>query len=75
MLKNLQQARLAGLNAGEADDAALSPLELRIKNLNRDLSAKLATKVQLRGDATRGKIVIEYYSADDLDRVLAQVLK
>lgn len=71
-IKNLQQGRESQL--AEAG-APLEPVQLRLKNLGRDLSAKLATKVQLRGDATRGKIVIEYHTGDDLERVLAQVLK
>lgn len=71
-IKNLQQGREAQL-AGE--NAPLEPVQLRLRNLGKDLSAKLSTKVQLRGDATRGKIVIEYHSGEDLERVLAQVLK
>lgn len=72
-LKNLASPNDEG--APEAEDSALEPVKLRLRNLGRDLSAKLATKVQLRGDATRGKIVIEYFTGDDLERVLAQVLK
>ncbi|MBI3556639.1 MAG: ParB/RepB/Spo0J family partition protein [Deltaproteobacteria bacterium] len=73
ILKNLAAGRIAAIE--EAPDGALEPVQLRLKNLGRDISAKLATKVQLHGDATRGKIVIEYYNGDDLERVLAQVLK
>ncbi|MBI3543906.1 MAG: ParB/RepB/Spo0J family partition protein [Deltaproteobacteria bacterium] len=72
-IKNLQSGTVEAEDAKET--AELDPVQLRLKNLTRDLSAKLATKVQLRGDASRGKIVIEYYSGDDLERVLAQVLK
>lgn len=71
-IKNLQQGREAQL-AGDA--APLEPVQLRLRNLGKELSAKLSTKVQLRGDASRGKIVIEYHSGDDLERVLASVLK
>ncbi len=73
LLKNLAAGRATA--SDEAPDTSLEPVQLRLKNLGRDISAKLATKVQLRGDATRGKIVIEYYNGDDLERVLAQVLK
>lgn len=70
-IKNLQQGKEAVLS----QDEPLDSLQLRLKNLGKNLSAKLATKVSLRGDGNRGKIVIEYYSGDDLERVLSQVLK
>jgi len=73
-LKNLQAGREAQM-AEKEDESKLDPITLRLRNIGKDLSAKFSTKVQLRGDATRGKIVIEYFSQDDLDRVLEHVLK
>lgn len=55
-------------------DAVLSPLELRLKNLGRDLSSKLSTKALVKGNEKRGKIVLEYFSSDDLDRLLVKLL-
>ncbi|MEW6057939.1 MAG: ParB/RepB/Spo0J family partition protein [Bdellovibrionota bacterium] len=72
-IKNLQQGREEQL--ASADDSKLEPLQLRMKNLGKDLSAKLSTKVRLRGDADRGKIIIEYFNGDDLERVLGQILR
>jgi len=37
--------------------------------LEQGLIGRLGTKVAIRGDASRGSIVIEYFSMDDLDRV------
>lgn len=68
-LKNLQAGH-ESRDLGEPTD----PVELRLKNIGRDLSAKFATKVQVRGDAVRGRIVIEYFTSDDLERVLTQIL-
>ncbi|MCA9407225.1 MAG: chromosome partitioning protein ParB, partial [Candidatus Omnitrophica bacterium] len=38
--------------------------------LEEELQKKLGTKVRLLTAKKRGKIVIEYYSIDDLDRIL-----
>lgn len=72
-IKNLQMGREAQLN-GEGT-GPLEPVQLRLKNLGKELSAKLSTKVQLRGDASRGKIVIEYHSGEGLETVLSTILK
>lgn len=56
-----------------ADAAALSPLELRMQNLGKELSQRYSTKVLLKGHEKRGKIVIEYFSSEDLNRLLDQL--
>lgn len=35
----------------------------------KDLQQRLATKVQIKGTENKGKIVIDYYNKDDLDRL------
>jgi ParB family chromosome partitioning protein len=45
-----------------------------IRSLEERLIEKLGTKVEVRGNASKGKIQISYYSADDLERIL-QILK
>jgi len=42
--------------------------------LEDDLQQILGTKVRIQTKKKRGKIVIEYYSPDDLERIL-QVIK
>lgn len=58
--------------------------EKAIADYNRDahlsdfktkLERKLATKVQINGDTEKGKIVIEYFSSDDLERYYEILLK
>lgn len=71
MLKNLS----AENSDASAETEPSDPVALRLKNLGRDLSAKYSTKVRLRGTGDRGKIVIEYFSSDDLNRVLDGLLK
>ncbi len=43
---------------------------IAIQNLESDLSKKLSTKVHIKHGAKRGKIEIEYYGNDDLERIL-----
>jgi len=50
------------------------PVNPDIQNLENELQQALGTKVRLIAHKKRGKIVIEYYSPDDLDR-LFQILK
>ena len=41
-----------------------------IRDLEQELREKLGTKVAIKGTSAKGKIEIEYYSMDDLERVL-----
>lgn len=41
-----------------------------LKQITEDLQHKLGTKVSIQGKGDRGKISIDYYSLDDLDRLL-----
>jgi ParB family transcriptional regulator, chromosome partitioning protein len=41
-----------------------------IKNLEKKLQEKLQTKVLIEGNSKKGKIAIDYYSMDDLDRII-----
>ncbi len=41
--------------------------------LEEDLGKVLGTKVRIQGKSKKGKLVIEYYSLDDFDRILAKL--
>lgn len=41
-----------------------------IRDLEKNLSSQLNTKVQLKHNAKKGRLVIEYYGNDDLQRIL-----
>jgi ParB family chromosome partitioning protein len=41
-----------------------------IRDLEQKLIEKLGTKVEVKGSASKGKIQISYFSADDLERIL-----
>ena len=73
----IQKYKAQSLEANNINEVnqKLSPLELRLKNLGRDLSQKLSTKAQVKGNEKKGKIVLEYFTPEDLDRLLIVLLK
>lgn len=44
--------------------------QLSIKSVEEELTRSLGTKVSLKDNKKKGQIVIEYYSLDDLDRIM-----
>lgn len=61
------KARKAKLNSNSTDsDASIAELTERLRRA-------LGTKVQLKGKQSRGMIQIEYFSADELDRLLEKI--
>jgi ParB family chromosome partitioning protein len=44
--------------------------ELLFKDLSRDLSRRFGTRVSIRKTARKGHIQIEFYSDQDLDRII-----
>ena len=53
---------------------AISPLMAKFyKEVENTLSSKLGTKVKIHEGAKKGKIEIEYYSKDDLERILFEL--
>ena len=49
--------------------------DIFLKNLETDLERKLGTKVEIIPRQKGGKVVIAYYSNDDLDRILGMIAK
>ena len=47
---------------------------LSVKEVENQLTASLGTKVRLKDRQGRGTIMIDYYSNDDLDRILEQIV-
>ncbi|NII11343.1 ParB/RepB/Spo0J family partition protein [Oleiagrimonas sp. C23AA] len=68
-----QAARRAQSEAGGKKGKAASK-DANIQSLERDLSERLATRVELaHGRGGKGKLVIHYHSLDELDGILAHV--
>lgn len=64
------KSRAAGKDGASSPGDALEPDLLALREL---LIEKFGTKVEIRGDMTHGSIAIEYYSSDDLQRILDAV--
>lgn len=48
---------------------------LELKNIEEQLTTRLATKVRIFGQTTRGKIEINYFSKEDLERLVEEISK
>lgn len=60
---------------GSVDTGAEQPAPLvnRLKQLAMDLGRHWSTKVEVKGNDRKGKIVLHYYSREELDRLLDQM--
>ena len=56
----------------EASDA--SPADPNLAEVEEILSEQLATRVQIRMGRKRGQVVIEFGSADDLERIVSEIV-
>ena len=78
-----------GLSVRQTEKLAKQPLEkpVTLKTLEaevpqdpnvaaaiREIERALGTRVRLKGNDLRGRIIIEYHSSDDLDRIYAILL-
>ncbi|MGH7821466.1 MAG: ParB/RepB/Spo0J family partition protein, partial [Candidatus Binatia bacterium] len=55
--------------------ARRSTANLHVADVERQLGRSLGTKVRLLGRGAKGKIVIEYYSADERERLIERLRK
>lgn len=44
-----------------------------IKDLEKQIGSRLSTRVQLRHNARKGKLIIEYHGNEDLQRILEKM--
>ena len=71
-----QAGRLGQGNRSERKGRGVKPAGTRVpelKELEQKLIERLGTKVVLKGSLQRGRIEIEYFSADDLERIFSQL--
>lgn len=60
----------AARQADKADDAALSAMQSAYRRVESELMTLFGAKVNIRHGEKKGKIEIEYYSPEELDRLL-----
>jgi ParB family transcriptional regulator, chromosome partitioning protein len=65
-----RQARSADAAMGELSAAATRKRRSAFTHVERRLVDALATKVEIRGSVKRGRVVIEFAGAEDLERLL-----
>jgi len=71
---NVREAEKAARQLNEKEEKTTSkalPKDCYLENLINKMREKFGTDVSIQGQGTRGRIQIDYYSLDDLDRLLA----
>jgi len=63
------EARIAALQTERKVPAAKKPISLELRAMVEDMQRVFGTKVRVSGSDKKGKIVIDYYSEDDLQRI------
>lgn len=66
--------RLLGKQKRRKAERRKGEIDIQIKNLQDSLRLRLGTKVTIYTSDKRGKILIEYYSFDDLERIVDTIL-
>jgi ParB family transcriptional regulator, chromosome partitioning protein len=67
---NAGQRASSSATIKKAGQAPKKPRVVELADIEQKLIGFLGTKVSLSGSASKGKIVIEYYSQEDLERIL-----
>lgn len=70
------ESRVRNLQAGKkpSKKAVPAPHSGDLAQAERALRDRLGTRVRIAGDERRGRITIEYYSADDLQRIYERIV-
>lgn len=69
------EKEIAGMTDGGQNHKKLPQASLELKEFINSLQRKLGTKVSVLGNDKKGRIYIDYYSQDDLDRIFDVILK
>lgn len=73
-VRDMEKA-VADLNKVKAPKKVEKSKTIEMVEVERIMQKKLATKVKIAGTEKKGKIVIEYYSKDDLERIVLALSK
>ena len=69
-VRDVEQAVKDYYNPPEKKKAALKPMSVELKDMINRMQRDFGTKVQAIGNDRKGRIYIDYYTRDDLDRIL-----
>ena len=56
-------------DSAEKSNSSTAPKDIFIKDLEKDLARRLGTKVEISPKKNGGKLVVVYYSDEDLERI------
>lgn len=73
LVKKLKSARPDDRGQMSGDTRNAAKVTAAIHDIEKRLTSRLNTKVQLKHGARQGRIVIEYYGNDDLNRILQKL--
>lgn len=68
--REIKKLRTDGMSSQQRQSRESNAETSVINNLERELSSALSTRVTLKHTPKKGKIIIEYYGNDDLQRIL-----
>lgn len=68
-VRDLEKAVKNALNPSKPKSSSVQEQSLELKELISDMQRVFATKVSAIGNDNKGRIYIDYYSRDDLDRI------
>lgn len=71
LVKKLSSQPRSTINSVNSTESQATLPESYIKSLTTQLTNRLNSKVTISQNGTRGKIEVDYYSVDDLDRVMS----
>lgn len=73
---SVRQMEALGRAAGEQPKkkAGTTPADPNLRDLLDQVTRRFGTKVQFAGSPDKGKIVLEYFSAEEFDRLIEQLL-
>ena len=67
-------ARQPGSSPGSREPSISNPLDADQARALETLQKRFQTRIQVKGSARKGRIELDYYSAEDLNRVLSMLL-
>ena len=69
-VRDVEQAVKDYYNPPEKKKAAAKPMSVELKDMINRMQRNFGTKVQAIGNDKKGRIYIDYYTRDDLDRIV-----
>ena len=72
-VRSLKENRTSGSVAGSSGTRSSEAEQMAIRDLERRIGDHFNTRVSLKHGAKKGKLTIEYFGNDDLDRILEKL--